>query len=46
MIAAYNLFNIIAIVIIFNILHSDFKIITTSMLEASNKIIEKIQNII
>lgn len=46
MIARYNLFNIIAIIIILDTLYSNFKVTKINMFQTSNKTIEKIQNII
>lgn len=42
----YNLFDTIAIVIIFDTLHSDFEAITAGMLETKDKTIKEIQSII
>ena len=41
-----NLFNTIVIVIIFNILNSNFEVITANMLKIKNKTIKEIQSII
>ena len=41
-----DFFDIIAIVIIFNTLYSNFEILIAKILESRNKIIEKIQSII
>lgn len=38
----YNSFNIIAIIIIFNILYNNFKIIIANILKTKNKTIKKI----
>lgn len=46
MIAKRNLFNIITIIIIFNILYNTYETIMASIVEIRNKIIKKIQNII
>lgn len=40
-----NLFNKIVIVLILKILHNDFEVTTTSILEKGNKTVKKIQNI-
>ena len=46
MIAGRNLFDTIAIITIFDTLHTDFKATIASMLETGNKTIEEIQSII
>lgn len=45
-IVRYNLFDIIIIIIIIDILYNNFKIIMASILKLKNKIIEEIQSII